>query len=90
MIVHQPVKSGKPVLHISFFRIPPNVKPRVFHKFLLKILDQIPKILIIMVVFAAGAARGQVSSSAFDPNCYQPVIGMPGVVDSIYCGYEAE
>jgi hypothetical protein len=29
-------------------------------------------------------AHAQVSSAAFDPNCYQPVIGTPGVVDTIY------
>ncbi|MFI5263124.1 MAG: T9SS type A sorting domain-containing protein [Candidatus Kapaibacterium sp.] len=40
---------------------------------------------VILLVFAfIDIAKAQISSAAFDPNCYQPVIGTPGVVDTIY------
>ena len=31
-----------------------------------------------------GAAEAQISSAAFDPNCYFPGIGIPGEIDTIY------
>ena len=65
-----------------------------------KILGQIPKILLITVVIGCllltvncllfTVSYSQVSSSAFDPNCYQPKIGTPGVVDTIYGAHEGE
>jgi hypothetical protein len=42
--------------------------------------------LLVVWVFlcAAGGARGQfISSSAFDPNCYEPQIGYPNEIDTI-------
>jgi hypothetical protein len=35
-------------------------------------------------------AFAQVSSVSFDPKCYQPTIGTPGVVDSIYGSYDGQ
>jgi hypothetical protein len=35
-------------------------------------------------VFFTQACFAQVSSSAFDPQCYQPTVGDPGVIDTIY------
>ena len=45
---------------------------------------------VIGAVFCSGRSYAQVSSSAFDPNCYQPLIGTPGVVDTIYGSYNNE
>lgn len=45
----------------------------------------IPILALSFSIFVfAGETCGQVSSAAFDPNCYQPLIGTPGVVDTIY------
>jgi hypothetical protein len=46
-------------------------------------------ILLLLVGAFAGvsltqACFAQVSSSAFDPQCYQPTVGDPGVIDTIY------
>jgi hypothetical protein len=46
-------------------------------------------ILFLLVGALAGvsltqACFAQVSSSAFDPQCYQPTVGDPGVIDTIY------
>jgi hypothetical protein len=46
-------------------------------------------ILFLLVGALAGvsltqAGFAQVSSSAFDPQCYQPTVGDPGVIDTIY------
>src|SRR5579872_1212874 len=43
-------------------------------------------ILLILSILAilVQTANSQIQSAAFDPNCYQPVIGTPGVVDTIY------
>ncbi|MEI8134270.1 MAG: T9SS type A sorting domain-containing protein [bacterium] len=40
--------------------------------------------IIGMILLAATVARAQISSSAFDPNCYFPRIGVPGEIDTIY------
>jgi len=44
------------------------------------------KILSIGILLFAcfGAAEAQISSAAFDPNCYQPRLGVPSEIDSIY------
>ncbi len=43
--------------------------------------------IFAFLLFAfSGVARSQVSSTAFDPNCYFPRIGVPGEIDTIYGG----
>jgi hypothetical protein len=58
-----------------------------------RIYPTIPCIVSIVATFVmtvgcqlltVNSPYAQVQSAAFDPNCYQPVIGMPGVVDTIY------
>ena len=51
--------------------------------------------LFLMLLAWAGAACpallcAQISSSAFDPNCYQPRIGVPGEIDTIYGGHDGQ
>ncbi len=41
-------------------------------------------ILLFLLLFGAGGAWSQISSSAFDPNCYFPRIGVLGEIDTIY------
>jgi hypothetical protein len=41
-------------------------------------------VVAFWVLSIAVVARAQVSSSAFDPQCYQPTVGDPGVIDTIY------
>jgi len=36
-----------------------------------------------MALAVPGVSYAQISSGAFDPHCYQPVIGTPGVIDTI-------
>jgi hypothetical protein len=55
-----------------------------------RIYSRIPYILSILSLtvncqlLTVNSLQAQVQSAAFDPNCYQPVIGTPGVVDTIY------
>ncbi len=51
--------------------------------------------LFLILLACAGATspallRAQISSSAFDPNCYQPRIGVPGEIDTIYGSYSGQ
>ncbi len=51
--------------------------------------------LFLMLFALVGASnptllRAQISSSAFDPNCYQPRIGVPGEIDTIYGSYSGQ
>jgi hypothetical protein len=41
-------------------------------------------VVAFWVLPIAVVARAQVSSSAFDPQCYQPTVGDQGVIDTIY------
>src|SRR5579872_1234748 len=49
-------------------------------------------ILLILSILAilVQTANSQIQSAAFDPKCYQPVIGTPGVVDTIYGSRNAQ
>ncbi|MDP4235292.1 MAG: hypothetical protein Q8919_02430, partial [Bacteroidota bacterium] len=44
----------------------------------------LPLIIFLGAIFCFGESYGQVSSAAFDPNCYFPKIGVSGEIDTIY------
>jgi len=44
----------------------------------------------VIAVFAGVPAFAQISSLAFDPNCYQPTIGTPGEIDTIMGDYKGQ
>jgi hypothetical protein len=57
---------------------------------LMKIIHILAILLAVGCQLLAVGSHAQISSSAFDPNCYQPVIGTPGVIDTIYGSYYQE
>jgi hypothetical protein len=42
--------------------------------------------IVLLLALLSGHAFSQVLSTAFDPHCYQPQIGVPGVIDTIMGG----
>jgi hypothetical protein len=43
-----------------------------------------PILAVFLLLSWAASLHAQVNSLAFDPKCYQPVVGTPGVIDTIY------
>ena len=40
-------------------------------------------LIALLLILGVTVSRAQIHSAAFDPNCYQPTIGTPGVIDTI-------
>jgi hypothetical protein len=41
-------------------------------------------LVIVVLMLLEGLSSGSIRAQAFDPNCYFPQIGQPGVIDTIY------
>ncbi len=46
--------------------------------------------ILFIILLLAGVTQAQVNSTAFDPNCYFPRIGVSGEIDTIYGAHESQ